>query len=44
MTDRNATLTFSDGSPPVTFPVLSGTIGPDVIVHKWVMSARGACR
>jgi len=31
MTDRNATLTFSDGSPPVTFPVLSGTIGPDVI-------------
>ena len=31
MTDRTATLTFSDGSPPVTFPVLSGTIGPDVI-------------
>ena len=24
MTDRTATLTFSDGSPPVTFPVLSG--------------------
>jgi citrate synthase len=31
MTDRNATLTFSDGSPSVSFPVLSGTIGPDVI-------------
>ncbi len=31
MTDRTATLTFSDGSAPVTFPVLSGTVGPDVI-------------
>ena len=31
MTDRTATLTFSDGTPPVTFPVLPGTIGPDVI-------------
>jgi citrate synthase len=31
MTDRTATLEFSDGSPPVTFPILSGTVGPDVI-------------
>ncbi len=31
MTERNATLTFSDGTPSVTFPVLPGTIGPDVI-------------
>ena len=31
MTDRTATLTFSDGSPSVTFPILAGTIGPDVI-------------
>ncbi len=31
MTDRTATLAFSDGSPSVTFPVLSGTVGPDVI-------------
>ena len=31
MTDRNATLTFSDGTPPVNLPVLSGTLGPDVI-------------
>jgi citrate synthase len=31
MTDRTATLTFSDGTPPVTFPLLEGTIGPDVI-------------
>ncbi len=31
MTERTATLTFSDASPPVTFPILSGTVGPDVI-------------
>jgi citrate synthase len=31
MTDRTATLTFSDGTAPVTFPLLQGTIGPDVI-------------
>ncbi len=31
MTDRTATVNFSDGSPAVTFPVLSGTVGPDVI-------------
>ena len=28
MTDRTATLTFSDGSPSVTFPVLAGSVGP----------------
>ena len=31
MTERTATLTFSDGSPAVSFHVLSGTVGPDVI-------------
>ena len=31
MTDRTATLTFSDGTAPVTFPVLTGTVGPDVV-------------
>ena len=31
MTDRTATLSFTDGTAPVTFPVLAGTIGPDVI-------------
>jgi citrate synthase len=30
-TDRTATLSFSDGSPAVSFPILKGTIGPDVI-------------
>jgi len=31
MTDSTATLQFSDGSPSVTFPILTGTIGPQVI-------------
>ncbi len=31
MTERTATLNFSDGSPSVGFPVLSGSVGPDVI-------------
>ena len=31
MTDRTATLSFSDGAPSVTFPILAGTVGPDVI-------------
>src|SRR5438132_128762 len=30
MTDHIATLSFSDGSPSVTFPILPGTIGPEV--------------
>jgi citrate synthase len=28
---RTATITFSDGTPPVEMPVMSGTIGPDVV-------------
>src|SRR4029450_2955072 len=31
MPDRTATVSFSDGAPSVTFPVLKGTLGPDVI-------------
>jgi citrate synthase len=30
-TDRNATLSFSDGSPSVSFPILKGSVGPEVI-------------
>jgi citrate synthase len=30
-TDRSASLTFSDGSPSITFPILEGTIGPEVM-------------
>jgi len=31
MAEKLATLTFTDGTPAIDFPVLSGTIGPDVI-------------
>jgi citrate synthase len=31
MAEKLATLSFSDGKPSVDFPVLSGTIGPEVI-------------
>ncbi|MBI3148864.1 MAG: citrate (Si)-synthase [Betaproteobacteria bacterium] len=31
MSDRKATLSFSDGSPPVDFPLMTGTVGPDVV-------------
>jgi len=31
MKEKLATLSFSDGSPSVDFPVLGGTIGPEVI-------------
>ena len=31
MSEKLATLTFSDGTPPVDFPVLTGSVGPDVI-------------
>src|ERR687883_1407015 len=31
MREKLATLSFSDGKPSVDFPVLGGTVGPDVI-------------
>jgi citrate synthase len=31
MAEKLATLSFSDGSPSIDFPVLAGTIGPEVI-------------
>jgi citrate synthase len=41
MTDRTATLTFSDGAPPVTFPVLAGTLGPDVVDIRTMYAKTG---
>src|SRR6187399_970150 len=41
MTDRTATLTFSDGSPTISFPILSGTIGPDVIDIRTLYNKTG---
>jgi citrate synthase len=29
--DNKATLSFSDGSPPIEFPIHKGTVGPDVV-------------
>jgi len=31
MAEKLATLSFTDGSPPVDFPVVGGTLGPEVI-------------
>ncbi len=31
MAEKLATLTFTDGTPPIDFPVLAGSVGPDVI-------------
>src|SRR5438093_6728930 len=41
MTDHNATLTFSDGTAPVTFPLLAGKIGPDVIDIRTLYTKTG---
>jgi citrate synthase len=38
---NTATLSFSDGSPSVEFPVLKGTIGPDVIDIKALYGKTG---
>ncbi|HSC23059.1 MAG TPA: citrate/2-methylcitrate synthase, partial [Casimicrobiaceae bacterium] len=41
MTEPTATLQFSDGSPPVTFPILSGTIGPQVVDIRTLFAKTG---
>jgi citrate synthase len=38
---RTAKLSFDDGSPPLEFPVLSGTIGPDVVDIRALYSQGG---
>ena len=40
-TPNTATLSFSDGSPSVEFPVLKGTVGPDVIDIKSLYGKTG---
>src|SRR6059036_3964964 len=40
-TNHTATLSFSDGSPSVTFPVLPGTIGPEVADIRTLYSKTG---
>ncbi len=38
---RNATMTFSDGTPSVEFPILGGTIGPDVVDIRTLLGKTG---
>ncbi|MBS0314174.1 MAG: citrate synthase [Burkholderiales bacterium] len=40
-TSSTATLSFSDGSPSVEFPVLKGSVGPDVIDIKTLYGKTG---
>jgi len=39
--NQKATLSFSDGSPSVDFPILSGTVGPDVIDIRKLYGSTG---
>ncbi|GGY33318.1 citrate synthase [Pseudoduganella sp. SL102] len=39
--DNKATLSFSDGSAPVEFPIYKGTVGPDVIDIRKLYGATG---
>jgi citrate synthase len=39
--DTKATLSFSDGSPSVEFPIYKGTVGPDVVDIRKLYGATG---
>ena len=39
--DNKATLSFSDGSPSIEFPIYKGTVGPDVIDIRKLYGATG---
>ena len=39
--DKKATLSFSDGSPSIDFPIYEGTVGPDVIDIRKLYSGTG---
>ncbi|MFL6582731.1 MAG: citrate synthase [Burkholderiales bacterium] len=39
--ERTATISFNDGSSPVDFPVMSGTIGPDVVDIRTLLTKTG---
>ena len=41
MTEKRATLTFSDGTKPVELPVLSASVGPDVVDIRKLYGASG---
>ncbi len=41
MSEKLATLSFSDGTPSVDFPIFSGTIGPDVVDVRTLYAKTG---
>ncbi len=41
LSDKKATLSFSDGSPSVDFPIYKGTVGPDVIDIRKLYGSTG---
>ncbi len=41
VSDTKATLSFSDGSPSIEFPIYKGTVGPDVIDIRKLYGATG---
>ena len=41
MTKKTATLSFSDGSPSVEFPVLQGTLGVDTVDFRSLYAKTG---
>jgi citrate synthase len=41
VSDTKATLSFSDGSPSIEFPIYKGTVGPDVIDIRKLYAATG---
>jgi citrate synthase len=41
MSTKTATITFNDGKPPVELPVLSGTLGPDVVDIRTLYAKSG---
>ncbi|NYE59018.1 citrate synthase [Duganella sp. 1224] len=41
ISDNKATLSFSDGSPSVEFPIYKGTVGPDVIDIRKLYAGTG---
>ena len=40
-TEHKATLSFTDGTPSVEFPIHKGTIGPDVIDIRKLYGSTG---
>ncbi|MFC3147152.1 citrate synthase [Piscinibacterium candidicorallinum] len=41
LSDKKATLSFSDGAPSVEFPIYKGTVGPDVIDIRKLYGSTG---